>query len=83
VSARALEQALEQAIEHTDVDMAAAPAGKDTVGVVEDTGEKQRHSLLERRHRILLLLAILIPECLLHCNCVLPLSSSSPMLSHS
>ena len=37
-------RALEQAIEHPDIDMAAAPAGKDTVGVVEDTGEKQRHS---------------------------------------
>jgi hypothetical protein len=40
VSARALEQA----IEHPDVDMVAVLAGKDIVGVVEDTGEKQRHS---------------------------------------
>ena len=44
MSARALEQALEEEVEHPDVDMVAAPAGKDTVGVVEDTGEKQRHS---------------------------------------
>ena len=39
-------RALEQAIEHPDVYMAAAPAGKDTVGVVEDTGEKQRKIII-------------------------------------
>jgi len=74
---------------------AGARAGVDMVAVLERIlwewwrilGESRDITmLLERRHRILLLLAILIPECLLHrtvwCLCHLHLQCSLTHIKH-